>query len=422
MSVDTRIRVERIGKKFCRSLGRSMVYGLQDMASDLLGRRHSGAQLRPDEYWGLQDVSFTVDAGSCTGVIGHNGAGKSTLLKLVTGIYAADAGRIVVRGRVGTLIEVGAGFHPMLTGRENIYVNGAILGMKQREIDARLDEIVDFAGIGDFVDSPVKHYSSGMHVRLGFSVAIHTRPDVLLIDEALAVGDAAFRVRCLNEIEKLKSAGTAILFVSHSEIEIAQACDQCLLLDRGQLRFVGEPADALQRYRRDRQSPAGGSRLADPSTSTFAGDARINGFAYASGADDEVLYTGECADLSLRLTVRKPCFDVTVALRFWNSDEQLVAVYESARAGEGVRLMQGEQTVRIGVKALPLLPGRYRVAGGVLAGKEILAWSVELATLEISARRAVPANGLVYLEGSIQLDAVVDESADIVPYDEADSL
>src|SRR5262245_33839800 len=178
-----------------------MWYGLQDAWSDGIGRRRSRSQqLRADEFWAVHDVSFRLKRGECFGLIGRNGAGKSTLLKMLNGIFRPDTGSIAFRGRVGGLIEIGAGFHPILTGRENVYVNGAVLGLGRREIDRHFDAIVEFAGVREFIDSPVKYYSSGMYVRLGFAVAAHLAPDVLLVDEVLAVGDMEFQAKCLEHV------------------------------------------------------------------------------------------------------------------------------------------------------------------------------------------------------------------------------
>jgi lipopolysaccharide transport system ATP-binding protein len=177
-----------------------MLYGVYDVARDMFGLNGHSEQLRNTEFWAIDDVSFNVKRGECLGIIGPNGAGKSTLLKMLNGILLPDRGKLTMRGRVGALIELGAGFHPMLTGRENIYVNGAILGLCKSDIDRKFDEIVAFAELKDFVDSPVKFYSSGMYVRLGFAVAVHLKPDVLLIDEVLAVGDDHFRSKCTHKI------------------------------------------------------------------------------------------------------------------------------------------------------------------------------------------------------------------------------
>src|SRR4051812_48693957 len=185
-------------------------------------RRRQGAAAR--EFWALRDISFRVQRGEALGVIGSNGAGKSTLLKLLAGITAPTRGEIVIRGRLSALIEVGSGFHPELTGRENVYLSGAILGMKRREINEKFDRIVEFAGVGPFIDTPVKWYSSGMYIRLGFSIAAHMSPDILLVDEVLAVGDLAFQAQCLERIRELRRNGTTALFISHDLAAVEQLC------------------------------------------------------------------------------------------------------------------------------------------------------------------------------------------------------
>jgi ABC-type polysaccharide/polyol phosphate transport system ATPase subunit len=206
---------------------------------------------REDAIAALEGVDFTVARGEAFGVIGGNGSGKSTLLKLVAGMLKPTTGRIVVDGRVAALIELGAGFHPEISGRENVYINGAVLGLSKRQIDRRYDEIVEFSGLGDFMEEPVKNYSSGMYVRLGFAVAIHTDPDVLLVDEVLAVGDEAFAHRCVRRIEELLAAEKTILLVSHSLDLVAGLCDRVLWLDNGVQRLVGEPRRVIDAYRQE---------------------------------------------------------------------------------------------------------------------------------------------------------------------------
>jgi len=188
-SSDIAITVDHVSKKYCKSLKRSMLYGVTDIGRNTLGLSSHSGNLRKSEFWAVDDVSFEVKKGETLGIIGPNGSGKTTLLKMLNGIFWPDKGKITVKGRVGALIEVGAGFHPLLTGRENIYINAAILGMTKEEVDEKFDDIVEFADIGDFLDTPVKFYSRGMYVRLGFAVAVHCEPDILLVDEVLAVGD-----------------------------------------------------------------------------------------------------------------------------------------------------------------------------------------------------------------------------------------
>jgi ABC-type polysaccharide/polyol phosphate transport system ATPase subunit len=247
-SNDVLIKVENVSKKFCRSLKRSMLYGIEDISRDLLYLSNNSDKLRKDEFWAVDDVSFEVRRGECLGIIGRNGAGKSTLLKMLNGIILPDKGKITIKGKVGALIEVGAGFHPMLTGRENVYVNGSILGMTKREIDSKFDEIVAFAELEEFIDMPVKHYSSGMYVRLGFAVAVQMEPDVLILDEVLAVGDAIFRFRCMERINSLQESGVTIIFVSHDIKIMRNICDSGLLLRDGLSGETQSIGDAILSY------------------------------------------------------------------------------------------------------------------------------------------------------------------------------
>ena len=235
-------------KKFCCSLKRSMLYGIEDISRDLLHLPNTSDKLRKDEFWAVDDVSFEVKRGECLGIIGRNGAGKSTLLKMLNGIILPDKGKITIKGKVGALIEVGAGFHPMLTGRENVYVNGAILGMSKREIDKKFDEIVAFAELEESIDMPVKHYSSGMYVRLGFAIAAQLEPDVLILDEVLAVGDIRFQIKCANHIRTILK-NTAVIFVSHSMQHIASICTFALFMKDGKTNMNSNKiSDAIQAY------------------------------------------------------------------------------------------------------------------------------------------------------------------------------
>lgn len=230
---DVLIKVENLSKKFCLDLKTSLWYGIEDMFRDLTGQQ--GMQnngLRKKEFWAVNDINFEVKRGECLGLIGRNGAGKSTLLKMLNGLLKPDHGRIEMHGRVGALIELGAGFNPILTGRENIYINGAVLGFTKKDIDRKFDAIVDFSEIGEFLDTPVQNYSSGMKVRLGFAVAINMEPDVLLIDEVLVVGDSGFKIKCYNEIYKILDKA-AVILVSHSMPQVGKLCTNGILLDNG---------------------------------------------------------------------------------------------------------------------------------------------------------------------------------------------
>jgi len=243
------VRADGVRKKFCRSLKRSLWYGMQDMVGEVFGNSNHD-QLRAGEFWAVNDVSFELRRGECLGLIGRNGAGKTTLLKMLNGLIKPDHGRIEMRGRVGALIALGAGFNPILTGRENIFVNGSVLGLSKREIDQKLEEIIDFADIQDFIDSPVRSYSSGMQVRLGFAVATAMEPDVLLLDEVLAVGDANFRSKCFQRIGTILER-CAVIFVSHDAYSVRRICNEVLWLRKGQPVFQGATEKGMQLYSED---------------------------------------------------------------------------------------------------------------------------------------------------------------------------
>jgi lipopolysaccharide transport system ATP-binding protein len=231
------VKVEGLSKKFCKELKTSLWYGIKDLLSGLNGN-HNERALRPKEFWAVKDVSFELRRGECLGLIGHNGAGKSTLLKILNGLINPDSGKVTIKGRVGALIELGAGFNPILSGRENIYNNGAVLGFSKQEIDSKVEEIIDFAEIREFIDMPVQHYSSGMKVRLGFAVAAQMEPDVLIIDEVLAVGDLGFVLKCFKTIDQILP-NTAVVFVSHNMPLVSRICNHILLMENGKMLYSG---------------------------------------------------------------------------------------------------------------------------------------------------------------------------------------
>jgi lipopolysaccharide transport system ATP-binding protein len=254
---DIAVRVEELGKVYRIGSKSGRYRTLRDTLADAIVApfRHIHSRFqRPDvQYsnntiWALKDVSFEVKRGEVVGIIGHNGAGKSTLLKILSRITEPTAGLAEIHGRVGSLLEVGTGFHPELTGQENIYLNGAILGMKKAEIDRKFDEIVAFAEVEKFIDTPVKHYSSGMYLRLAFAVAAHLEPEILLVDEVLAVGDAAFQKKCLGKMEDVAKEGRTVLFVSHNMGAIVQLCGKALWIESGRLRLTGSPPDVVAPY------------------------------------------------------------------------------------------------------------------------------------------------------------------------------
>lgn len=245
------LSVEGVSKKFCRDLKRSLFYSMQDIAADLTGGRRHSDRLRPQEFWALQNVSLQLYRGQAVGLVGSNGAGKSTLLRIISGLIKPDQGRVRVRGRLAPLIALGAGFNPILTGRENIYANMSILGLTTRQIERCFQDVVEFAEIADAIDAPVQTYSSGMAARLGFACAVYTEPDILLIDEVLAVGDARFKAKCYRRLYELQQQGVAFILVNHNAQAILNICDQAAYLAQGALVCQGEVHAVVDQYEQD---------------------------------------------------------------------------------------------------------------------------------------------------------------------------
>ncbi len=246
---DTLITVEHVSKKFCSNLKQSLWYGVKDLGTELLGKSHNSENLRKNEFWAVRDVSLSVDRGETVGMIGHNGAGKTTILRMLNGLIKPDQGMIKIQGRMQALIALGAGFNPVLTGRENIQINASILGFSNKHINRLFDQIVDFSGLEEYIDMPVQSYSSGMVVRLGFSVAAHLEPDILLVDEVLAVGDLAFKTKCQVRIQELRNSGVAIILVSHNLHTISHICNRAITFEKGRVIFEGDTEKAIDAYR-----------------------------------------------------------------------------------------------------------------------------------------------------------------------------
>jgi homopolymeric O-antigen transport system ATP-binding protein len=355
MSGDVLVRVDGVSKKFCRDLKRSLWYGLKDAAADLIGR-DSVSSLRADEFWALRKVSFELRPGDCLGLIGRNGAGKTTLLKLLNGVIKPDAGQITIRGRVGALIALGAGFNPLLTGRENIYVNGSVLGITKAAIDCQLDEIIDFAEIREFIDTPVQNYSSGMQVRLGFSVAVKLiKPDVLILDEVVAVGDEAFRSKCYQAIADMLEQ-CAVILVSHSMPMIYRMSTQVMVLSNGETVFSGDPAHGIETYFKTFDAS---EQVIHRSLGT--GDAR---FHQLSILDEHGNPTSECRyarpyRLSMDLTVSSDFPDYDISVTFMSRTQELVAQCHSGASHHRYRHEGRQHRVEIEFDAQLLNPGRY---------------------------------------------------------------
>jgi lipopolysaccharide transport system ATP-binding protein len=374
MSEEVLVKAEGVSKKFCRSLRKSLWYGFKDIGAEIVGAKGSRDQLRSDEFWAIDDVSFEVRRGDCLGLIGRNGAGKTTVLKILNGLIRPDKGRVTMRGRVGALIALGAGFNPILSGRENIYVNGAVLGLSKREIAARMEEIIDFAEIREFIDTPVQYYSSGMHVRLGFAVATSLSPDILLLDEVLAVGDVAFRGKCFKRIGELISK-TAVVFVSHNEAQILRICNTSLLLKAGIPEFCGGTPEAIRLYQSHQVERIPATQLVrDGSLVAFE----------ALRTSDSVAWGG-----SLRLNV-KLGFSQEVAVGYVlvhlaRNGEFVTNSEWRVRATEALRLSEGMHTMSIVVGPVHLVHGRYSLSLSIFDAscKNTILQAFDLVSVEV---------------------------------------
>ncbi len=323
------VEAKGVSKKYCRSLTKSLTYGLKDIAREIRGTDVSTGKLRPDEFWAVKDISFELKRGDCLGLIGPNGAGKSTLIKMLNGIILPDKGEIKLRGKISALIELGAGFHPMLTGRENIFLMGSILGMPKALIKSRLEEIVEFSELAEFIDTPVKHYSSGMLVRLGFSVSAHLDPDVLILDEVLAVGDIGFRAKCFNVIGKL-AARTAVIFVSHSMPQIARISNRALVLNKGVDVYQGESvSDAINVFYKIFDKPKGVVTIKDDHRASINS---IN-FLNEQGEVVESIESGESFSVSLDLFLDRQVESPVILVGILSQELQLVAQCNSRWSG-----------------------------------------------------------------------------------------
>lgn len=352
------IKVDGVSKKFCKNLKRSLAYGFVDIFDSVLGKESSG-KLRKDEFWAVKDVSFEVKRGECLGLIGHNGAGKSTLLKMLNGLIRPDEGSIEMHGKVGALIELGAGFNSLLTGRENIYNNGAVLGFSKEAIDKRLEEIIEFSELQEFIDMPVQNYSSGMKVRLGFAIAAQMEPDILLIDEVLAVGDMGFVLKCFNQMDKLLQ-NTALILVSHGMPQIARMCTQVVLMDKGQVLCHTQdvPKGITEYYNRFK------TEIGDYNGSEKVElmDLRIITNDNSFRRDDDILVNyGDTITIEMDVLFKETVCLPSVYLSFLDKEQRSFAAISNCSQYANIDEALGKVTFSTQMPNIPFSQGKYSI-------------------------------------------------------------
>jgi lipopolysaccharide transport system ATP-binding protein len=356
-----------VSKKFSRSLRLSLGYGLLDIAREVTGWRRSAPTLRKSEFWALHDISFDLQRGETLALVGRNGSGKSTLLRLISGIIKPDTGRVLYNGRVAPLIALGAGFNPVLNGRENVFMNLAILGMSKKEILEQFDAVVDFAEIGDAIDAPLQTYSSGMVARLGFACAIHTHPDILLMDEVLSVGDANFRGKCYRKLYELRASGVSTILVTHNTNAVLSMAGRALYLSAGRKVMEGEPGAVMSRYEEDllalpdqmernNQGALGGARGHPAGLWIESVD-----FLDAGGSVMEPLISGQPARLTVRYSATKdiPQVGVGLLVRELSDENDVVLNLSSERDAKLFALAPGNGSLDLALPYVGLRPGLY---------------------------------------------------------------
>jgi lipopolysaccharide transport system ATP-binding protein len=376
---DIAVSVRGIGKRY-RIAHEQERYGrLTEALWDRI--RHPRRQRsRSEEFWALRDVTFDVPRGDVVGIIGRNGAGKSTLLKILSRITEPTEGEALLRGRAGSLLEVGTGFHPELTGAENIYLSGSILGMRRSEIQRRFDEIVAFAEVDRFLDTPVKRYSSGMQVRLGFAVAAHLDPEILLVDEVLAVGDAQFRRKSLARLGDVARAGRTAIFVSHDLGSVNALTSTCIYLEAGQIKRVGATSDVVNAYQRDaleRSGPAAADLTYFRRSDASHAPARMASISWHGPGQDPIqVELGDPVDIDLGIDVTRPVQGLAITVVLKSSLGEPIATVYSPDSGFSLTAEPGFASIRLTLRDVPLAPGRYFVDAGITEGPATVAYDV----------------------------------------------
>lgn len=385
---DIAIRVEKLSKKYRIGRAQQRHDTLRDALSGSwrgLGERlRRNGHEREDEIWALRDVSFEVQRGEVVGVIGRNGAGKSTLLKILSQITEPTSGRAEIHGRVGSLLEVGTGFHPELTGRENIYLSGAMLGMRRAEIERKFDEIVDFSGVEKFIDTPIKRYSSGMNVRLGFAVAAHLEPEILLVDEVLAVGDAAFQKKCLGKMGDVAREGRTVLFVSHNMAAVLSLCGQCYLIDQGLVTCGGTCEDVVAQYMQ-RGSPVGSVLLHHRTDRDGDARVRLTSLSIRNGDGAPSIRCNDSLRIRITFTAELDLLRATFLVGIYDQFNRPIFFLDSGTAGDLPDSLPASGSVCCVTGPVNLTPGACIVNVAVMLGGKIADHVTHATTFEVEA-------------------------------------
>lgn len=365
---DLLVDVQNLRKKFCRRLKSSLWQGMQDVMRESFGIRNDSEVLRRDEFWVLDEVTFQLRRGDCLALMGHNGAGKTTLLRMLNGLVKPDAGSIRVRGRLAALVALGTGFDPVLSGRENVFVNGAVLGLSTEETERHFEDILAFSELADFIDAPVRTYSSGMKVRLGFAVATALSPDILLVDEVLAVGDFSFRQKCLRRISQFRDAGGSIILVSHNTAQLQSVCNTAVLLEKGRIQFHGPIYQATNRYfeatlkrQEAARNSAATTREVESEQVCITDVSATNHEAQEHGDSASPVAGGRA---QFRVIVDSEFDETSVFVRLVLMDQEMglrLATVSTELAGQHFELSKGVNEFRFSVRSLTLAPGRYAV-------------------------------------------------------------
>lgn len=361
------IDVKNVSKKYCRNLKRSLRYGMRDLTSELLGRSAVGrVKLRPGEFFSVRNVSFQVHQGECIALLGPNGAGKSTLLKMLAGLFKPDVGRVKIRGRLGALIELGTGFNPVLSGRENVYVNGAILGLSRNEVDEQFEEILEFAELREVIDEPVRTYSSGMRLRLGFAVAANMRPNLLLVDEVLAVGDVGFRMKCFQHIQDQVASGMSMIIVSHSVSQLNRVATRSLVMNKHQLIHDGDFVEGATLYEKLLIEKKENHKNQQSSSRAFIKEIRI-----LSDNGQPHFETGENIAAEIEIESTELIEDARIRVFIDSARAGVLGGVSSPLKDFWFDLKPGTNVVGIEFLQIPLLMGGYTLNASI-SGKEIV--------------------------------------------------